>query len=74
MQFVLSNAVFCENAGELCFIALEREKDPHTSPTSHTGTKYERWILKQNRLSYEKKGKKHDQNLMTKDLANTSQA
>ena len=30
---------FFENAGELRFIALEREKGPHTSPTSHTGTK-----------------------------------
>ena len=30
---------FFENAGELRFIAIEREKGPHTSPTSHTGTK-----------------------------------
>ena len=32
---------FLENAGELRFIALEREKGPHTTPFSHTGIKYE---------------------------------
>ena len=36
------NFFFLENAGELRFIALEREKGPHTTPFSHTGTKYER--------------------------------
>lgn len=33
---------FFESTGELCFIALERKKGPHTISPSHTGTKYEK--------------------------------
>ena len=36
---------FFENAGELRFIALEREKGPHTTSDPHTGTKYERSVI-----------------------------
>jgi hypothetical protein len=41
-EFLLT--FFIKNAGEMHFFVLEREKGPHTSPSSHTGTKYEAWF------------------------------
>jgi len=42
---LLLSFFFLENAGELRFIALEREKGPHTTSDPHTGTKYERSVI-----------------------------
>jgi hypothetical protein len=41
MSEIISVPFFLENAGELRFIALEREKSPPTTPISHMGAKYE---------------------------------